>query len=223
MEHFEEIPTAVTLSKKVEEQIRKAITAGLMQPNVLYTETSLAQQMGISRTPVREAVLELASRGFVTVLPRRGFMVRIFSEEALREVYDLRWALESHAVRTLCADPDRYDFSLMEQAAASQKESGVKAEINNAVAHGRNFHQELLHLAGNSMICKIFTDINDVINVIWTQAFTHSISAVDVASEHLMIVGLLRAGDAEKACALLKEHLGRSEKAVLAARSAQAF
>lgn len=220
VDHFAEIPTALPLSKQVEQRIRKAIVEGRLKPNVLYTETSLAQQLGISRTPVREAVLELSSRGFVTVLPRRGFMVRIFSDDALREVYDLRWALESHTVRTLCADPSRYDFSLLEQAARSQRESGARDEIGGAVSHGRTFHDELLRLAGNSMISAVYREINDVINVVWTQAFTHSISAVDVAGEHIILVDLIRKGDADAACALLREHLVRSEKAVLAARPA---
>ncbi len=219
---LEEIPNTVSLSRQVEERIRAAIIAGRMKPNVLYTETSLAAQMGVSRTPVREAVLDLASRGFVTVLPRRGFQIRIFSEQAIREVYELRWALESHAVRTLADHPERYDFSTLLEAANAQKESAIKAEISGAVASGRSFHMKLLELCANGMICKIFEEIRDILSVTWAQAFTHSISAADVASDHILLAGLIRQGKADEACTLLREHLKRSEKAVLAAQSVNA-
>ena len=218
MNTFDEIPANLPLSEQVEIRIRDAITSGRMTPNVIYTETSIAEQMRVSRTPVREAVMNLASRGFVTVLPRRGFQVRIFSKKSIHDVYDLRWALESHAVRTLSANPEKYDLSVLARAAEQQKESAIRSEINGAVSSGRDFHHELLHLTGNSMVDRVFEDIRDIISVTWSQAFTHSISAIDVASDHMHLVDLIKKGESDSACALLKEHLQRSEKAVLEAQ-----
>jgi len=222
IQDFEEIPGTVLLSRQVEERIRKAITSGRMQPNVLYTEAAIARQLGVSRTPVREAVLDLESRGFVAIFPRRGFQVRIFTEEAVREVYDLRWALESHALRTLAEHPERYDLSRLTEAAKAQKESAAKGDITNAVIFGRNFHNEMLRMNANSMISKIFDDIQDIISVMWSQAFTKSISAGDVADDHLLLIDLIRKGDVDAVCSLLREHLRRSEQAVLAAQASTA-
>lgn len=215
MDEFDEIPNNVALYKKVEERIRQAIVSGKMNTSTVYTETNIAKQMGVSRTPVREAVLDLSSRGFVTILPRRGFQVNIFSEKSIREVYDLRWAIESFAVRTLAENQANYDFSQLVKAAKAQKESAQKAEIGGAVASGRDFHQELLKLVDNSMLNKVFEDIRDIINATWVQAFTYSISALDVASDHLQLVELIKKGEADAACRLLKEHLDRSKTAVL--------
>lgn len=218
MDEFEEIPDNVALYKKVEERIRKAIVAGKMNADAIYTETNIAKQMKVSRTPVREAVLDLASRGFVTILPRRGFQVNIFSDKKIKEVYDLRWALESFAVRTLAESHDEYDLTPLVKAAQSQKEKAEKAEIGGVVDSGRDFHHELLNLIGNTMIDRIFDDIRAIITVTWMQAFTHTISPLDVAGDHIRLVQLIKKGDAEAACSLLKEHLNRSLAAVLKAQ-----
>ncbi|MCC8189430.1 MAG: GntR family transcriptional regulator [Planctomycetes bacterium] len=218
MEEFEEIPNPVALYKRVEERIRQAIVTGRMNTNTIYTETSIAKQMNVSRTPVREAILDLASRGFVTILPRRGFQVTMFSEKEIREVYDLRWAIESFAVRTIAEDPARYDLTALVAAARDQKEKAEKQEIGGAVASGRDFHHQLLRQIDNSMIDRIFADIQAIINVTWIQAFTHSISAVDVAGDHLQLVHRIEQGDADAACLLLREHLDRSKAAVLQAQ-----
>jgi len=219
MENFAEIPSAVSLSKQVEEQLRNAITEGRMQPNVIYTESNLAQQMGVSRTPVREAVLDLAARGFLTILPRRGFQVRVISEGMIHEVCGLRWALEWLTVRTLAGRPENYDFSSLEAVALAQKETAATSETTGQAFSRRSFlfHMELLQLAANGMVCKIFDDIRDILLVAWTQAFPHTLAPVEVADEHLVLVQLIKAGDPDGAALFLKEHLDRSEQAALAA------
>lgn len=222
MNEFEEISDNIALYKKVEERIRQAIVTGKMNPETIYTETSIAKQMKISRTPVREAVLDLASRGFVTILPRRGFQINIFSEKVIQEVYDLRWALESFAVRTLAENHEKYDFTSLIAAAQTQKKKAEQAEIGGVVSSGRDFHHELLHLVDNSMIDRIFEDIRDIINATWIQAFTYAISPIDVAGDHLQLIKFITHGDADSASQLLKEHLTRSRIAVLKAQDSSA-
>ena len=217
MDEFGAFPVVASLAKQVEDRIRSAITSGKMNPNVLYTEPNLAKQMGVSRTPVREAVLELASRGLVTVLPRRGFQVRNFTPGCVREVYDLRIALELHAVEVLARNPEKYDFDLALETVASQEKGATKSEIENVVQFGRDFHLELLKLAGNSMAIKVFDDIRDILNVTWTQAFSRSISAQVVVDDHKKLIEMIKHGEGAKAREFLRKHLLRSEQAVLEA------
>lgn len=214
MPELSAIPESIPLAKHIEERIRGAILTGQMRPHVLYTETRLAEQLGVSRTPVREAVLDLASRGFVTVLPRRGFHVRVVTQQVIKEIYELRWALESHAVRALAEHPECYDFSALKSAAAKQKDSAQKSEIPEVVASGRDFHVQILRLLGNTRICKIFDDVRDIIHAIWLQAFTHTIAPSEVVCDHEQLIQLMQKGDADEALALLREHLQRSERAV---------
>ncbi len=90
-------------------------------------------------------------------------------------------------VRTLAEHPERHDFSRLAEVARSQKESAAKGEITNAVTFGRNLHNEMLRMNANSMIRKIFGDIQDIISVMWAQAFSVSISAENVADDHLLL------------------------------------
>lgn len=221
LEVFGELPTVVTLSKQVEERIRLAITAGKMRPGVLYTEPNLAKQMGVSRTPVREAVLELTSRGLLTIIPRRGFQIRWFTEECIKEVYDLRIALELHAVEVLSQNPGAHDFASLTEAIGAQEKGANEAEIGSVVRYGRDFHHELLALAGNGMVLKIFDDIRDILQVTWAQAFSRSIKPADVVADHKKLVNMIQKGETEKARKFLRQHLERSQAAVLSAQSTE--
>ena len=218
METFNELPNLLSLAKQVEKLIREAILAGRMKPHVLYTETKLAQQLGVSRSPVREAVLELASRGFLTVFPRRGFKVRMFSQKAIRDLYGLRWALESHAVRTLAESPSKYDLSLLTQSALAQKESALKQELAGVVKYGLDFHSALMYLLDNDMMTRSLEDIRDTLNIVWAQAFASTVSPIKVAGDHLDLAAKIEKGDSDGACALLKIHLKCSEDAVIEAQ-----
>ena len=219
IKEFKEISAVVSLAKQVEDRIRTAITSGKMKPGVLYTEPVLAKQMGVSRTPVREAVLELASRGLVTILPRRGFQARHITENCIREVYGLRTALELYAVEMLARAPDKYDFKPMLATLAQQEKGAAQSELENTALYGLDFHLELLKLTGNSMSVKVYDDIQGILKITCSQAFARIISASSVVEDHKKLVEMIRCGKVANAREFLKKHLQRSEQAVLSAQT----
>src|SRR3989338_6473985 len=86
-----------TLRESIADSVRESIMRGQLKPGLKISEPALATQFGISRTPVREAIRQLDSEGFLTVLPRRGARVASMSEKDIREFYDVKAVLESHA------------------------------------------------------------------------------------------------------------------------------
>ena len=90
MESLKAISQPKSLAKIAYAKLRSAILNGELRAGELYNEIAIAKQMGISRTPVRESLLELTSKGLVTFLPRRGVMIRSLSEEDLEELFELR-------------------------------------------------------------------------------------------------------------------------------------
>src|SRR5271170_3129846 len=93
-----------SLSQRAYQSLRKAIRDGAVVHGVLYSEKELAERLGISRTPVREALIELAREGLVTIAPQRGFQLHEMSHEEQREVFELRLAIDTYLVERLCRD-----------------------------------------------------------------------------------------------------------------------
>src|SRR5512143_3710958 len=92
----------LTLRERILETIRDAITSGKLKPGEKVAEPELAERMGISRTPIREAFRQLESEGYLTVIPRKGAVVISFSERDIEEFYAIKSILEGYAARLAC-------------------------------------------------------------------------------------------------------------------------
>src|SRR5262249_51202366 len=101
--HLQTLERPESLARRAYYALRKAIQNRSIEPETLYSELQLAAAMNISRTPVREALIELSREGIIEVVPQRGFRVRTISEAEEREVFDLRGVIESNVVRQLAA------------------------------------------------------------------------------------------------------------------------
>src|SRR5271167_1149024 len=95
------IDRAESLSQRAYQSLCKAIRDGAVVHGVLYSEKELAERLGISRTPVREALIELAREGLVTISPQRGFRLHALSHAEQREIFELRLAIDTYLVEQL--------------------------------------------------------------------------------------------------------------------------
>src|SRR5438309_1702326 len=101
---LETIERGETLSQRAYQAIRRAIRDGGLVQDRVYSEGELGISMGISRTPVREALIEFARQGIIEILPQRGFRLRSFDKAEQEEVFDLRCVLESLVFERLAKD-----------------------------------------------------------------------------------------------------------------------
>ena len=84
--------------------LKNMILSGQLDPNVLYSETKLSAQIGVSRTPMREAIQCLSQDGYITVVPSKGFMIRTLNERDMEETIQIRCAVEGFCVRLIAAE-----------------------------------------------------------------------------------------------------------------------
>ena len=105
---------------------------------VLYSEKDLADRLGISRTPVREALIELAREGLVTIAPQRGFQLHSLSHAEQEEVYELRLAIDSFVVEKLAKSATPDDIKQLREAIAEQRAAG--GETTTALVADEQFH-----------------------------------------------------------------------------------
>jgi DNA-binding GntR family transcriptional regulator len=208
--------------QKAFDHIRDRIMTGEFPPGVVVSEASLAKELGMSRTPVGEALRELANVGFVEQVPRYGTIVRRITRQDIEDLYEVREALEPYAValavhRMLPEDVerlqklcDRLDGFLANLKASNQDRLDVQS-LREFLAADMAFHTLLIHAAGNRRIAKLVRDSHMMTELFGTQRLIHDQQIVaGVCQFHARILAAVRRGDAEAARALAAEHVRAS-------------
>jgi DNA-binding GntR family transcriptional regulator len=195
--------------------IKHAILAGELKPGQSLVETDLAAVLGVSKTPVREALKTLAGAGLVTMSPYRGAVVRMVDDEHARHIYDLRLLLEPEALgRAIAVGHDwRAARVALERAATSAD------QVERSLAN-RDFHRELYAGCGNPLLTGVLDDLRDQTALVsaaaWrldpavalgTAAGQPTPSWEREAEEHVAVLSAAEAGDARLATGLLRAHI----------------
>jgi DNA-binding GntR family transcriptional regulator len=204
--------------------IKHAILAGELRPGQSLVETELAQLLGVSKTPVREALKTLAGAGLVTMSPYRGATVRAIDPASAAAVYDLRLLLEPEAVRRAvqadAAPADGMQADGMRAGAAGAPDAGPWVTAQTALAvsgaatdqaqrslANREFHRALYQACGNDLLVKTLDDLRDQTALVSALAWEQAPSWQQEAAEHRAILAAARAGAAADAAALLRAHI----------------
>lgn len=204
------------LTRLAYERLRESILSGQMVPGEIYNEMALAKEMGVSRTPVREALLELSSQGLVTFLPRKGVQVNYFTERDVEEVFEIRNAIELAIAEKVARNAASHDFSKVEKALAENAKAAKKQDTQAFLRADRAVHHELAALSGNRRMMAIISNLRDIIHLMSVEALTKPHRLEEVPSEHMQVVEAMRAGDVDKAVEAMRYHMELSKLAVLA-------
>ncbi len=183
--------------------IKHAILAGELKPGQSLVEAELAQALGVSKTPVREALKTLAGAGLVTMSPYRGAAVRAIDAEAARAIYDLRLLLEPEAVRRTV----RAGGGLEAASQALERADGASSGAERSLAN-RDFHRALYLDCGNPLLARTLDDLRDQTALVSAAAWQQEPSWRQEAGEHRAILAAATAGDAEQAARLVAAHIG---------------
>jgi DNA-binding GntR family transcriptional regulator len=189
------------------ELIREAIVDGRLEPGRRLKEEELARELGISRTPVREALLMLQAEGLVDAIPNRGAMVRVHTTEDLDDLYQLRALLEGYAARRAAA---RISDEQVEQLRSScDRFEGLDPDedLRELVRENLLFHSTILDVAGSARLASMVRRVIELPLVyksyIWYSPDQKRISA----HYHRQIVNALAARDSERTELIMKEHI----------------
>ena len=200
-------------TEAVLDAIKRAILAGELRPGQSLVETELAQVLGVSKTPVREALKTLAGAGLVTMSPYRGATVRAIDPASAAAIYDLRLLLEPEAVRraaeAAAARPAQASSALAGWAAAQaalQASDAATDQAQRSLAN-REFHRALYLACGNSLLVKTLDDLRDQTALVSALSWEQAPSWQQEAAEHQAILAAARSGAATEAAALLRAHI----------------
>ena len=185
--------------------IKRAILAGELTPGQQLVETDLAEKLGVSKTPVREALKTLAGAGMVTMSPYKGATVRRVTSDDARHLYDVRLILEPEAlVRSIAAGHD-----WMQAAAALAKADSTVDLVERNLAN-RDFHAALYQGCANPLLLAILADLRDQTALVSAAFWRQNPSWECEAAEHHAILRAAQASQPETAADLLRAHITAS-------------
>jgi DNA-binding GntR family transcriptional regulator len=189
------------------ELIRAAIIDGRLAPGQRLKEEEIAQELGISRTPVREALLVLQAEGLVEAPPNRGARVREYAVGDLEEAYRLRALLESYAARRAAARISPEQLSLLEESCRRFETLRAADDVIDLVKENLLFHNTILEAAGSEQLRRWAREVIEI-PLVYKSFFWYSPEQKLVSDHyHKQIVRALGAGDGERAELIMKEHV----------------
>ena len=202
-----------TFSGRTVEVLRDMVVSGQLRAGERLNEVELANALGISRGPLREAIQRLRSEGLLTTVPNRGAYVRTFNSQQLRELYEVRIALETHAVRLAAKYASPESMSELRQM-LEQTEHALT--VGGSYPRDLDFHQSFVALANNQALLDAATEVHRQIEMARLRSAHEPARARLAFAEHQVIVDHLAAGRGEGAAKALAKHLRSSlENALL--------
>jgi DNA-binding GntR family transcriptional regulator len=209
-------PLSRSASAAASEVIREAIIDGRLAPGRRLKEEELARELGMSRTPVREALLMLQSEGLVESLPRRGAFVRSYAVDELDEMYQLRAVLEGYAARRAATRISPEDVVRLEDSCARFDRLRVEDDLLDLVQENLFFHNVILEAAASDRLGPMVRKVIDI-PLVYKSFYWYSPEQKLISEHyHKQLTRALRVGDAERAELIMREHVLEARDFLLA-------
>lgn len=201
----------VDLRQIVYEKIKEAIVEGIIKPGEKLSEVELAGKMAVSRTPVREAIRQLAKTGLVTLTPRKGAFVTVPTLEDASALFELRANLEMFAVSLIALSPPKEELLHFKKIF-----EGIDNESNphEYLVEDRKFHFFLYKKSGNKFLSNVLFDILDMINLYRPYSLAEKNYLHALASGHVSIIDAILEHNVEKAKKEMKSHIDLTRSGV---------
>ena len=202
------------LADTVYRTLREAIVRRDLDPGEALTEHDLCRRFGVSRTPVREALAKLERDQLVRVVPKKGAFVRAVSHDEIRELYEIREALESLVVRLAAVRVDPAELDDFERRFRALQSRGAGVPPLEVRALGDEFHEYLVKRAGNARLLEMLGAIREQVQSVWTMSIMAPRRVPGLIREHLALIQALRKGGGARAERLMVQHVRRVREAI---------
>ena len=203
-----------SLHDEVASQLRERIFAGELAPGMFLDEVRLAEQMKISRTPLREALKVLTVEGLVRHEPRRGCFVNEVTEQDLDEIFPVMALLEGRCAYEAAQHATDGDLQALEDMHQKLARHAKARRINDYYATNYAIHEAIIALAGNRWLATVIGDLRKIVKLARLQQLHAPGRLEQSLNEHLAVFAALKARDAEGAEAAMRTHLQRQRSAL---------
>ena len=207
--------------------LKEMILSGKLEPGVLYSETRMSAEIGVSRTPMREAIQCLSQDGYITVVPSKGFMLRSLNEQDMEESIQIRCAIEGFCVQVIAAEAEikkgqkllaELEKLLEKQERTLQLKHGPREEnirngtwskdsLNQFMKYDHQFHLAIVDYIGYREFQQMFQRLMYLIHLTTAGALSVPGRTEDTLKEHKLFYSYLKDGDGDAAYKLMMVHL----------------
>ncbi len=195
--------------------LRRGILTGELKPGERLMEIHLANRLGVSRTPIREAIRKLELEGLVTMIPRKGAEVANITEKNLKDVLEVRQALESLAIELACEriTPENKE-ALKEKL--DQVETAARTGDSSAIASADvAFHDAIVEASGNVRLTQLVSNLGEQMYRYRFEYIKDESKHSQIMSEHRIMYESILEGDKGKAARIVKTHINNQEEAIM--------
>lgn len=194
------------LREEIKEYLIDAILRGALKPGDRIVETRIAHELGVSQTPVREALRDLELLGFVTSEPFRGTRVRAFTHEELVQIYPIRAAIEGVAARAAATRITTEQLLALEEQIDRMREASELGDEATAIEADIAFHRIIVEASGNRLLQQFWTSLSLATTTFLTFS-VHRRAIEGLAARHEPILEALQARDPDLAEAVMRRHI----------------
>ncbi|MDN5346487.1 MAG: hypothetical protein PWP65_51 [Clostridia bacterium] len=205
------------LREIVFEALRDAIINGQLKAGERLMEVQLAEELGVSRTPVREAIRKLELEGFVVMVPRKGAYVADFSTKDIADLFEIRSALEALAASLACERITSEELEELERLLVRIAECADNNDLNSLVEADTRFHDVLYRASRNERLAQIISNLREQIQRLRTVSLATPGRMREMLEEHKKLVEAIAERNIELAQKLAQEHIENAENRMLEA------
>src|SRR5690349_4182139 len=192
---------------RVYAHVKQGVLDRRYEGGTLLTEGELAEAVGVSRTPVREALLRLEVEGLIKLYPKKGALVLPVSAQEIADVVETRLLVEEHAARKAVPAPAAL-IERLEELLAKQQEQAAAGDLAGAAVTDRCFHAEIVRSGGNAILSRLYDQLRDrQLRMGVAVMHSHPDRVAKTLAEHAEILEALRSGDVEAAVGVVHRHV----------------
>lgn len=205
-----------SLRGRVFQSIREDILSGRYEQNTELKEAAIGVELGVSRTPVREALRQLELEGLVTIIPNRGAYVNMITAKDVQDIYVIRSMLEGLCARWATQSITAEQLDSMEETLCLSEYHTSKKNYEKLYELDSLFHEQLYEAGGSRILNHILSDFHDYVKMVRKATISTSSRSVTSTEEHRAIFEAIKEKDPDKAEALAKEHVKHTIESIQA-------
>ncbi len=204
-----------TISRQVYSIIKKAIVSGEYEPNYWLQEVELSKELGVSRSPVREALKQLSADGLVKEIPNKGTFVREFTEKEIIEVYEIRELFETYAILHLPKKLSIEQIEKMEEYKRNFEKYHREDDLDMYIEVDSKFHRFIMECADNSIMLELYRKVRNMNMLFRIYSLSTRKRFDDSQTEHTDIIDNLVCGKYKEAAKINQVHLSYAKETAM--------
>lgn len=201
-----------SLQGRVFNRLREDILSGKYKENDELREMTIGAELGVSRTPVREALRQLEFEGLVSIIPNKGAYVIGISKKDLKDIYEMRASLEGLCARWVTKNATAENISRLEEILDLSEFQYTKKKYEKVLELDNEFHEVLYEMADSKMLYKTLSDFHHYLEIIRKKTLSSDERVKASIKEHKDIVEAIKEGDKDKAEDLAVRHMKNTIK-----------